>query len=115
MISESIFQHLQIGGSVGHKRAYHACRPVSVLPFTGLFGDKVRGGNLLCLEISSQSFGASFCLKIVLSDPESVRHLNCLPPVFMVIFGWEPSEMLDPKPLVVQFSHLLSGQWAALF
>ena len=45
--------------------------------------------------ISCQSHGISCCLKIVLSAPISVRHLNGLLSILMVNFGWEPSEMLD--------------------
>ena len=45
--------------------------------------------------ISCQSRGISCCLKIVLSAPVSIRHLNALLSILMVNFGWEPSEMLD--------------------
>ena len=45
--------------------------------------------------ISCQSRGISCCLKIVLSAPVSIRHLNGLLFILMVNFGWEPSEMLD--------------------
>jgi hypothetical protein len=45
--------------------------------------------------ISCQSRGISFCLKIVLCAPVSIRHLHGLLSILMANFGWEPSEMLN--------------------
>lgn len=49
LTSESNFLSLQdisyqkTGGNVGHKKTYHAPRPVRVLPFVGLFNGKDLG------------------------------------------------------------------------
>lgn len=39
--------------------------------------------------------GSLAVLKIVLSAPVTIRHLNRSLSILMVNFGWEPSEMLD--------------------
>ena len=55
-----------------------------------------------------QSCGISCSLRIVLSAPVSIRHLNGLLSILMVNFGWEPSEMLD-TPKASMGAVLLSG------